>query len=303
MLPIKCSLPEGFLNEEVRSGFLVTEKLKKIWAVEIDLYLEFARICDKYGIKYQIFGGSLLGAVRHKGYIPWDDDLDVAMTRDEYRKFIEVAPKELSEPYFLQTALTDRKFFCSYARLRNSKTTGVIEWFADKDYNNGIYLDIYLLDGHAESYLQNLVQQKLRWIAEKLIMATACPKNAGAAARKLYALIRPVAKLIPWERRVAFYDWTMTLYNKNPKVWNQNTHGGYRYRYCIRAEHWNEMTRIPFEWFDVPAPKDFDGVLKGIYGDYMQLPPVETRGKWHEGLVKFDPELSYEDWFQNEGVL
>lgn len=301
-LPIECELPEGFLKEEVRSGFTVTEKLKKVWAVEIDLYLQFARICEKHGIRYQIFGGSLLGAVRHKGYIPWDDDLDVAMTRGEFEKFIKVAPGELKDPYFLQTALTDRKFFCSYARLRNSRTTGVIEWFASPDYNNGIYLDIYVLDGRAKSAFQNFLQRKFKWVGEKLLMATAVPCNAGKGARLFYALLCPLATLLPWKWRVGYYNWTMKLYNKDPETWNQNTHGDWRYRYRIQADHWKRTIMLPFEWFEVPAPADYDGALKAIYGDYMKLPPIETRGKWHEGVVRFEPTMSYIEYFKERGT-
>lgn len=296
-LPIKCQLPEGFLNEEVRSGFVVTSKLKQIWAVEIDLYLEFARICEKYEIKFQIFGGSLLGAVRHKGFIPWDDDLDVAMTRDEFRKFIAVAAGELQHPYFLQTALTDRKYFCSYARLRNSETTGVIEWYSSPEYNNGIYLDIYVLDGRAKSAFANIVQRTIRWIVEKLIIATACPENTSKVVRRFYKLIRPVASHLPYSTRVGWYDAVMSLYNRNPTSWNQNTHGDYKYKYGITDDQWRNMCRIPFEWFDVPAPKDYVGVLTAIYGDYMKMPPVSERGKWHEGVVHFEPKVPYKKYF------
>ena len=295
-LPIVCELPEGFLNEEERSGFLVTEKLKKIWAVEIDLYFQFARICEQHGIKYQIFGGSLLGAIRHKGFIPWDDDLDVAMTRDEFQKFITVAQGELQYPYFLQTALSDRKYFCSYARLRNSETTGVIEWFSSPEYNNGIYLDIYVLDGRAKSALTNLIQCKLRWAVEKLIMATACPENTSTSVRRFYRLIRPLASLSPYATRVRWYDAIMSMYNSNPKSWNQNTHGDYKYKYGITDEQWRNTCRVPFEWFDVPAPKDYVGALKAIYGDYMKMPPATERGKWHEGLVHFEPEIPYREY-------
>ncbi len=292
-LPIICELPEGFLNAEERSGFFVSEKLKKIWAIEIDLYLQFARICEQYEIKYQIFGGSLLGAIRHSGFIPWDDDLDVAMTREEFRKFISVAQGKLQYPYFLQTALTDRKYFCSYARLRNSETTGVIEWFSSSEYNNGIYLDIYVLDGRAKSPLANLLQNKLRWLVEKLIMATASPENTSKNVRKFYRLIRPIASLIPYETRVKWYEAIMSMYNINPTSWNQNTHGDYKYKYGITDEQWRNTCRVPFEWFDVPAPKDFVGVLTAIYGDYMKMPSVSERGKWHEGLVLFEPEIPY----------
>lgn len=300
-LPITCELPDGFLNAEERSGFIVTEKLKKIWAVEIDLYLQFAHICEKHCIKYQIFGGSLLGAIRHRGFIPWDDDLDVAMTREEFQKFIAVAQGELQYPYFLQTALSDRKYFCSYARLRNSETTGVIEWFSSPEYNNGIYLDIYVLDGRAKSAVANLIQSKLRWAVEKLIMATACPENASKAARLFYKLIRPFASLFPYPTRVRWYDAIMSMYNDNPISWNQNTHGDYKYKYGITDEQWRNTCRVPFEWFDVPAPKDHVGVLKAIYGDYMKMPATTDRGKWHEGLVHFEPEISFREFCKRKG--
>ena len=85
-LPIKIKLPEHFLEKEVRCGYSVTEKAKKIWAVELDLLAEFDRVCRKHDINYQIFAGTLLGAVRHEGFSPWDDDVDVCLLRGDYEK-------------------------------------------------------------------------------------------------------------------------------------------------------------------------------------------------------------------------
>ena len=83
---IKLSLPEGFLEEEVRCDYTVSKEMKKVWAVELDLLAEFQRVCKLHDIKYSVCGGTLLGAIRHKGFIPWDDDIDVMMMREEYEK-------------------------------------------------------------------------------------------------------------------------------------------------------------------------------------------------------------------------
>ena len=124
-------------------------KTKKIWAVELDLMNELLRVCNKYDIKIFAFGGTLLGAVRHHGFIPWDDDMDFCMDRANYNELLKHCD-EFKHPYFLQFAQSDEKYFFGYARLRNSNTTGIIEWNRSPDYNNGIYIDIFVLDGYLE---------------------------------------------------------------------------------------------------------------------------------------------------------
>ena len=112
MVNLKIKLPEGFLDEEVRDGFTVTTERKKIWAVELDLLVEALRVCNKYGLKVWADSGTMLGAVRHKGFIPWDDDIDLAISRDDYEKLCEVGPKEFKYPYFLPYPQSDfNKFF------------------------------------------------------------------------------------------------------------------------------------------------------------------------------------------------
>ena len=123
MLPIKIALPEGFLEEEVRCGYTVSVEMKKLWAVELDLLAEFDRVCRKHGLTYFVDSGTLLGAVRHKGFIPWDDDIDVAMFREDYRKLPRIAAQEFQHPYFFQTPFTDPGLVMGGSRLRNSDTT------------------------------------------------------------------------------------------------------------------------------------------------------------------------------------
>ena len=119
-------IDKDFFKEEVRCNYTVSSKMKKVWAVELDMLKKIEEICDKYEITYYADSGTLIGVVRHNGFIPWDDDIDIVMKRDDYNKFLDVAEKELKYPYFLQTAYTDKGYCRAHAQLRNSSTTGFI---------------------------------------------------------------------------------------------------------------------------------------------------------------------------------
>ena len=119
---IKLKLADDFFKEEVRNDYTVSPKMKKIWAVELDLLDQLDRVCQKYDIPWYLSGGSLLGAVRHHGYIPWDDDIDLMMYRKDFDRLCEVAEDEFAEPYFFQTEETDPGAMRGHAQLRNSST-------------------------------------------------------------------------------------------------------------------------------------------------------------------------------------
>ena len=150
MVDLKIQLPDGFLDEEVRCGYTVTRQRKEVWAVELDLMQEFKRVCNKYNLRYCADGGTLLGAIRHHGFIPWDDDLDIAMLRNDFEKLNEVGPTEFKKPYFWQTEETDRGSARGHAQLRNSDTAGIIkteyERQRNNNFNQGIFIDIFPFD-------------------------------------------------------------------------------------------------------------------------------------------------------------
>ena len=148
MLPIKIDLPEDFLNEEIRCGYTVTKQKKELWAIELDLLVQVQKICKKHDIQYFAYAGTMLGAVRHNGFIPWDDDIDIMMTRANYKKFCDIAEKELEYTYFLQTEKTDTTTIMGLAKIRNSKTTGILKSHENRNFkfNQGIFLDIFPLD-------------------------------------------------------------------------------------------------------------------------------------------------------------
>ena len=126
MVSLNIKLPENFLDEEIRDDYVVSSQMKQVWAVELDLLNKILEVCKKYNIKIIASGGTLLGAVRHKGFIPWDDDIDLMMMRDQYDKLCDVAEKEFTYPYFFQTEYTDPGSMRGHAQLRNSQTTGIL---------------------------------------------------------------------------------------------------------------------------------------------------------------------------------
>lgn len=158
------------LAEETRCEFVVSKKQKKVWKTQMDMALEVKRICEKYKIKYFIIWGTLLGAVRHKGYIPWDDDFDIAFMRKDYERFCKIARKEITSPLFFQDALSDREFFIGYARIRDSRTTGWILDNSSPRYNNGIFIDLYPLDVIPENaYVRKMQSFMIRRVLKGLI--------------------------------------------------------------------------------------------------------------------------------------
>lgn len=286
-------LGPDFFKEEIRNDYLVSEKMKNIWAVEIDLYLEFARICEKYNLKYFVFWGSILGAVRHHGFVPWDDDMDVALFRDDYEVFLRVAPSELKQPYFLQTPYTDPGSFFSLARLRNSSTTGMIQTFRHNKFNQGIWLDIEVLD-----YCDIEKIKENRDLIFPLIMKCATYMRKGSP----FLDDKRKQELITYKTDNPLADFELMH-----KIASNPAYKGSDYvnvanisAYSPEKQTWNkkcfdEVLDMPFEGITVKVPKGYDEMLCGTYGDYMKFPPVEKRGTWHGGNF-FDPFKPYTDY-------
>ena len=118
MVKLKVDLPKGFFKEEIRDGYKISAKMKKVWAVELDMLIEFDRVCGQLGLKYFLDSGTLLGAVSNHKFVPWDDDIDVIMLRKDYDALIRKGATCFKQPYFLQCAYTDKNDFRTHAQLR-----------------------------------------------------------------------------------------------------------------------------------------------------------------------------------------
>lgn len=300
-LPIKIDLPEHFLEEEVRCGYVVTEKQKKIWAVELDLLAEFKRVCDKYDLKWFVGYGSLLGIVRHKGFIPWDNDIDIAITRESFDKLCEVAASEFQEPYFLQTPMSENgRYFRPLCKFCNSLTTGAseLEWL--QGINCGLFMDVFILDEIPDD--DKLVQKMFDRIDYYNHFA------------RFYS---PYPRHDNFMKKIKNNVWTMlwkykyhgcggdVLFKELSSYLSQYAGRGYRRWMALevtpdRSLHldktmWSETIMAEMEFMKVPIPNGYDWILTDHYGDYMKLPPEEMRVN-HEYL-ELEPEIPYKEYF------
>ena len=167
MVPLELEIPESFYQPEERSNYLVTAERKQLWAVQLDLLNKFQGICKRHNLKYWADGGTLLGAVRHQGFIPWDDDIDIVMLRDDFNKFIDFAQEELNYPYFLSAPSTD-PYRCNFSAALVREDTTMLHNNNIPNYpaHLGIQIDIFPYDTYVEGdeltyFLSKLRQDKI----------------------------------------------------------------------------------------------------------------------------------------------
>ena len=281
-------------NAAVRDygGYEVPEKLRKIWAVERDLLKVFLEVCRKHEIHVQVFAGTLLGAVRHRGFIPWDDDVDVCMDRENFNKLLNLPAGTFPSPYFLQTFYNDQKFYNPFARLRNSDTTGMVRWQASPDYNNGIYIDLHVMDGMADGFLLRLQERYLH-----LALRLAEVKLEGGGKRRMTFVGRCgkfISRFLSVNFCIKLHQFLLRLFSSSSNRLSMLTHPKYFVeKYWLYKSELADSIELEFDGLSVPAPRAYDKVLARIYGDYMNPPPAAKRGKWHEGVIFFDPDRPY----------
>lgn len=295
-LPISIDLSDGFLSPEVRCGYEVSAKQKRIFAVELDLLKTFLDVCRKYNIKVQVFAGTLLGAVRHKGFIPWDDDIDVCMDRENFDKLLALPVFAFQKPYFLQTSYSDPKHFFPYARLRNSNTTAIIAGHDDADYNNGIYIDIFVLDGFSANRTCRKIQFTIKYVLERLLEDFWVDEiREKRFATVVSFLLKPISRILGYDTLRRLHKFVLTWFNNRSERLAMISHvESFAEKYQVPRTALDNVIELPFENITVPAPRDYHEVLTRIYGNYMEYPPLAERGKWHEGVVTFDPDMPYD---------
>ena len=296
MLTIK-EMNDNFYKEETICGHLVTSKMKRLWAVELGCLAELQRICRKHDIKYYASGGTLLGAIRHKGFIPWDDDIDVVMFADDYFRFCKIAPVELSHPFFFQDFNTESSFGPSKARIRNSNTTGCTKYdyeIADESYNCGCFIDIFPMFGVEDSPWRFFLQKALMrfWILP-ISGYEMWKKSKRQGKSKWYMLpfilIWELFRMFTSHKRLCQRFLNVCARAKHYDEVAMLPFSSFNKRWIWRKEWYKDSIIIPFEHLEISCPKDYDPILRQMFGDYT----VYRKGTAAHTMTLWDPDVSY----------
>ena len=257
-------------------------KLEIIHRELLKILAEIDRICKKHNIRYFLAGGTLLGAARHQGFIPWDDDLDIMMLREDHDRFLAVAAAELPEHLFLQTPGTDPGCHYLISKVRLSGTVFSSELLTQfPELHRGIFVDVIAQDYTANSALGQKLHLKLSLLARGLVYKK-WTGGSAASVRKSYAAFDVVKRLLPMSLLEKFQRWALTLFNQKPgRRYLFDSMGINISRGAYPARWLAEQTELPFGDSLFPAPVDYDGYLTYLYGDYMRPVPVTRRRVVH----------------------
>ena len=260
--------------------------LRALQLSELDILKEVDRICKENDITYFLTWGTAIGAVRHSGFIPWDDDIDISMLPRDYIKFKEVAKTQMKEPYFYQDWSTDPYSYLSWAKIRNSDTTSMEKRMSNYPINWGVCIDIFPLIPTPEAQ----IDKKTEWYLKCMNVAIAKPLDQYGYCDARYG------KYLP------YLPSGLCRYIKNycfDKLMNRNSDMPYviteidNRRVEPRA-YYNKTIQIQFEDMEFPISADYHDSLTCCYGDYMKEPEVKDR--IDHGDIIVDLEKGYAEY-------
>ena len=263
--------------------------LRELQVVQLECLVELDRICRKHNIKYSIDGGTLLGAVRHKGFIPWDDDIDTIMLREEYERFFKICETELDkERFFLQEIRTDKYYRVGYTRIRRKNTIYIRAGQEKFKHQTGVPIDVFVLDNVPDTKFLRYIHRALRFCFRKILWsASGKIVSEKFTERFIYAIV----SLIP--AKFAFWGFNTLAKICNKRPTKLVCHYAMTYPtpqingFGTPADLMDDFTELEFEGHKFMTVAEYDRYLTLLYGDYMKLPPAEER-KSHIHLSAFE---------------
>lgn len=296
-------VPQNFLQTETRNGYTIPLDMKLVWEKQLEILNEIDRICSIHGITYYAIGGTLLGAIRHKGYIPWDDDIDIAMLREDYDRFCCIAVENLKSPFFLQTEKTDPGYLIRHAKVRNSDTTGILKSQSDNNYsfNQGIFVDLFPLDRIPDDKIE-----EFHFFADLYELWGTVHRLSSAANRENMTFLKDSEKELSREQlRVAAYRSNVSYEECSSKYKDCQTKrvailpltilpDTISTRWIFDSCLFSSTEMSPFEFMSIPVPKSYKEILNNTYGEWTVLKQADSL----HGEVFFDVNKSYKAYIK-----
>lgn len=287
------------MSTEVTFKEYEPETLKKLQQVQTEILADFISLCDKYELDYIMLGGTGIGVVRHQGFIPWDDDIDVAMPRSDYDKLLNAVEVEMGDKYKILTPLKDKNYACNVTHMQKIGTRFVPYQSKDMKCDLCIDIDIFPMDNMPEDKKKRNAQLRKTWILNKMIY--------------LCGTGTPIIPLDGWKKKVA--SWICmgahlffkvlhisprflykclvceaTRYNNEPSKYMNAFEVTMSHKAYISKDEMYPLKKMPFENLMVSMPNKYDIYLKRLFGDYMTMPPEEKRVNHCPYILDFGEE-------------
>ena len=275
---------------------------------ELAIFKAFAKVCEEHHLHYFLVGGSALGAIRHKGFIPWDDDIDVGMPREDYDKFIELQSAFDGTPYFIQNYKSDPCYIYNYGKLRDSSTTFIENFYKYHRINHGVWIDIFPIDGFSrEIRPREKFAKKVRhvWLQ---VYASYLPALRRKVRKQTFfkdIFFNIIAGLSYVFDIAHFRNKHVEKYVKKIPLSESKIAGNYfgfnMKREAMDSALFKEYIKVPFEDTEAYVLKDYDTYLRNLYGDYM-APPPENKQIGHHYNKGLDLNMGYEEYIKKNRI-
>lgn len=261
--------------EKNKQHILTEQEIKKLQNVELELLMELDRICRRYDIVYSIDGGTLLGAVRHKGFIPWDDDADVIMNRDAYQKFVSVLDKELSpDKFYFQDLNRTKGYRWGYGKLRRVNTEFIRLDQEFMPYQQGVFLDVFVCDNVPDNYFLRCICNFNSFIIRKIFYSEVGKHTATGMSKFVYCILNSIDEK---KLKDAYNIYIKFRNRKYTKMVKCLTFPACNRTYGYKRTWYEDTVDMEFEGVLLKASREYDDYLTFLYGDYMIIPPINKR--------------------------